>query len=63
MHATIRRYDGVDQNRTVELTNKVNERSPPDSSDGSDATRTRYAVCSSPRPDATGIQLNTGRAL
>jgi hypothetical protein len=25
MHATIRRYDGVDQNRTVELTNKVNE--------------------------------------
>ncbi len=25
MHATIRRYDGVDQNRTVELTKKVNE--------------------------------------
>jgi hypothetical protein len=25
MHATIRRYDGVDQNRTVELTSKVNE--------------------------------------
>jgi len=25
MHATIRRYDGVDQNRTMELTNKVNE--------------------------------------
>ena len=25
MHATIRRYDGVDQNRTLELTNKVNE--------------------------------------
>ena len=25
MFATIRRYDGVDQNRTVELTNKVNE--------------------------------------
>ncbi len=25
MHATIRRYDGVDPNRTVELTNKVNE--------------------------------------
>jgi hypothetical protein len=25
MHATIRRYDGVDQNRTVELTDKVNE--------------------------------------
>ncbi len=25
MHAIIRRYDGVDQNRTVELTNKVNE--------------------------------------
>ena len=25
MHATIRRYEGVDQNRTVELTNKVNE--------------------------------------
>jgi hypothetical protein len=25
MHATIRRYDGVDQNRTVELTGKVNE--------------------------------------
>jgi hypothetical protein len=24
MHATIRRYDGVDQNRTVELTGKVN---------------------------------------
>jgi hypothetical protein len=24
-HATIRRYDGVDQNRTVELTSKVNE--------------------------------------
>jgi len=24
MHATIRRYDGVDQNRTVELTDKVN---------------------------------------
>ena len=24
MHATIRRYEGVDQNRTVELTNKVN---------------------------------------
>lgn len=25
MHATIRRYEGVDQNRTAELTNKVNE--------------------------------------
>ena len=25
MHATIRRYDGVDQNRIVELTTKVNE--------------------------------------
>lgn len=25
MHATIRRYDGVDQNRTDELTGKVNE--------------------------------------
>ena len=25
MFATIRRYDGVDQNRTVELTNKVNK--------------------------------------
>ena len=25
MHATIRRYDGVDQNRTVELTNKVTQ--------------------------------------
>ncbi len=25
MHATIRRYDGVDQNRTAELTRKVNE--------------------------------------
>jgi hypothetical protein len=25
MHATIRRYDGVDQNRTTELTSKVNE--------------------------------------
>lgn len=25
MHATIRRYEGVDQNRTVELTGKVNE--------------------------------------
>jgi hypothetical protein len=25
MHATIRRYDGVDQNRTTELTDKVNE--------------------------------------
>ena len=25
MFATIRRYDGVDQNRTVELTSKVNE--------------------------------------
>jgi hypothetical protein len=25
MFATIRRYDGVDQNRTVELTTKVNE--------------------------------------
>jgi hypothetical protein len=25
MHATIRRYDGVDQNRIVELTDKVNE--------------------------------------
>ena len=24
MHATIRRYDGVDQNRTAELTSKVN---------------------------------------
>ena len=24
MHATIRRYDGVDQNRTAELTTKVN---------------------------------------
>ena len=25
MHATIRRYDGVDQSRIVELTDKVNE--------------------------------------
>ena len=25
MHATIRRYEGVDQNRTVELTKKVSE--------------------------------------
>ena len=25
MHATIRRYDGVDQTRSVELTSKVNE--------------------------------------
>ena len=25
MHATIRRYEGVDQNRTDELTTKVNE--------------------------------------
>jgi hypothetical protein len=25
MHATIRRYEGVDQNRTAELTRKVNE--------------------------------------
>jgi hypothetical protein len=25
MFATIRRYDGVDQNRTMELTSKVNE--------------------------------------
>ena len=25
MHATIRRYDGVDQTRTTELTGKVNE--------------------------------------
>jgi hypothetical protein len=25
MHATIRRYDGVDQNRSVELTRKFNE--------------------------------------
>lgn len=25
MHATIRRYDGVDQNRTTELTSKVNK--------------------------------------
>ena len=25
MHATIRRYDGVDQDRTTELTSKVNE--------------------------------------
>jgi hypothetical protein len=25
MHATIRRYNGVDQNRTAELTGKVNE--------------------------------------
>jgi hypothetical protein len=25
MHATIRRYDGVDQNRSAELTSKVNE--------------------------------------
>jgi hypothetical protein len=25
MHATIRRYEGVDQNRAVELTGKVNE--------------------------------------
>ena len=25
MHATIRRYDGVDQNRTTELTSKVTE--------------------------------------
>ena len=25
MHATIRRYDGVNQNRTAELTTKVNE--------------------------------------
>ena len=25
MHATIRRYEGVDQNRSAELTSKVNE--------------------------------------
>lgn len=25
MHATIRRYEGVDQTRTVELTSKINE--------------------------------------
>jgi len=25
MHATIRRYEGVDQNRTLELTTKVND--------------------------------------
>jgi hypothetical protein len=25
MHATIRRYEGVDQNRTAELTGKINE--------------------------------------
>ena len=25
MHATVRRYEGVDQSRTVELTKKVNE--------------------------------------
>ena len=25
MHATIRRYDGVDQNRSAELTSRVNE--------------------------------------
>jgi hypothetical protein len=25
MHATIRRYDGVDENRTAELTGRVNE--------------------------------------
>jgi hypothetical protein len=25
MHATIRRYDGVDQDRATELTSKVNE--------------------------------------
>ena len=25
MHATIRRYEGVDQNRTAELTGRVNE--------------------------------------
>jgi hypothetical protein len=25
MHATVRRYEGVDQNRTVELTKKVDE--------------------------------------
>jgi hypothetical protein len=25
MHATLRRYDGVDQNRSAELTRKVNE--------------------------------------
>ena len=25
MHATIRRYDGVDQNRSAELTDKVND--------------------------------------
>ena len=25
MHAIIRRYDGVDQNRTTELTSKINE--------------------------------------
>ena len=25
MHVTIRRYDGIDPNRTVELTDKVNE--------------------------------------
>jgi hypothetical protein len=25
MHATIRRYDGVDQNRTAEIVEKVNE--------------------------------------
>ena len=28
MFATIRRYDGVDQNRTTELTSKVNETRP-----------------------------------
>ena len=30
MHATIRRYDGVDQNRTDELTRKVNENLVPE---------------------------------
>ncbi len=30
MHAIIRRYDGVDQNRTTELTSKVNENLVPE---------------------------------
>jgi hypothetical protein len=29
MHATIRRYEGVDESRTVELTNKVNDKLMP----------------------------------
>jgi hypothetical protein len=33
MHATIRRYEGVDQNRTVELTGK-GQRDPPPEAEG-----------------------------